>query len=323
MRKGFQELWIYWTDMGIVIIEQDGKPKIWKEAFRKRGSEIPVYGHLEEHQKNNIKMALVWKPPQGAFKDYPNLGCIASTGAGVDFLFKDKDLPKNIPITRVVDEYLAKDMSEHVLAVIFDYLKNLNQYKQDQFNRVWKPKRYHRIDDLTVGIMGLGALGKVLAKNLVKYGFKVQGWSNSKKNIKNLKTYVGVEEQIQFLSSTQILVCLLPLTKETAGILDNNLFEQLPKGAFIVNVARGGHLVDNDLLMMIEKGHLSGASLDVYHQEPLPKGHPYWDHPKIHMTPHCASVSDPDSIVPQILENYQRLIAGEELLNLVSRIKGY
>ncbi|MCK5443181.1 MAG: glyoxylate/hydroxypyruvate reductase A [Maribacter sp.] len=309
--------------MGIVIIRQDGKAKIWKEAFRKRAPEFPVYGHLEKHQKKNIQMALVWKPPQGIFKDYPNLRCIASTGAGVDFLFKDKDLPENIPITRVVDEYLAKDMSEHVLAVILCHLKNLNQYKQDQYNRVWKPEGYHRIEDLTVGIMGLGALGKVLAKDLVSYGFKAQGWSNSKKNIANLKTYAGVDEQFQFLSSTQILVCLLPLTKETVGILDKDLFEQLRKGAFIVNVARGGHIVDNDLLMMIEKGHLSGASLDVYHQEPLPKDHPFWDHPKIHMTPHCASVSDPDSIVPQILENYQRLIAGKELLNLVSRLKGY
>ncbi len=323
MLKGFQEHWIYWTDMGIVIIIQDGMAEIWKEAFRKRAPEIPVYGHLEEHQKSNIQMALVWKPPQGIFKDYPNLGCIASTGAGVDFLFKDKDLPENIPITRVVDEYLAKDMSEHVLAIIFGHLKHLNQYKQDQCNRVWEPKGYHRIEDLTVGIMGLGALGKVLAKNLVKYGFTVQGWSNSKKSIENLKTYAGIEEQFQFLSSTQILVCLLPLTKETVGILNKNLFEQLPKGAFIVNVGRGGHLVDNDLLIMIEKGHLSGANLDVYHQEPLPKDCPFWDHLKIHMTPHCASVSDPDSIVPQISENYQRLIAGKELLNLISRIKGY
>lgn len=296
---------------------------MWKEALQRSAPEIPIYNYLEDHPKENIKMALVWKHPPGTLKGYPNLECIASSGAGVDFLFEDKELPNHIPITRIVDEYLAKDMSEHVIALVFSHIKNLSLYKVDQFNKVWKPVDYHRIKDLTIGIMGVGALGKVLATDLVKYGFKVQGWSGSKKNLAGIRTFAGDLEQKNFLNSTQILVCLLPLTRETSGILNQDLFSQLPNGAHIINVARGGHLVDNDLLEMLDNNHLSGASLDVYHQEPLPTNHPFWEHPKIHMTPHYASVSDTNSVIPQILENYRRLKSGKELLNLVSKIKGY
>ncbi|EAR01299.1 2-hydroxyacid dehydrogenase [Maribacter sp. HTCC2170] len=309
--------------MGIVIIRQDDKIENWIQALKKAAPDIPIYSHFEEHPKESVKMAVVWKPPMGAFNQYPNLECIGSSGAGVDFLFEDKDLPKHLPITRVVDEYLAKDMSEHVIALIFSHLKNLNQYKLDQFNKVWKPIDYQRIEDLTIGIMGLGALGKVLAKDLIRFGFTVQGWSGSKKNIDGVRTFEGEEGQVDFLKSTEILICLLPLTENTFGILNKELFKQLPKGAHVVNVARGGHLIDEDLLEMLDKSHLSGASLDVYHQEPLSTEHPFWEHPKVHMTPHYASVSDTDSVVPQIIENYRRLVNGEELLNQVSKTKGY
>ncbi len=309
--------------MGLVIIRQDNKIEMWKEALKRSASDIPVYSYLEDHPRERIRMALVWKHPSGAIKGYPNLECIASSGAGVDFLFEDKDLPTNIPITRVVDEYLAKDMSEHVIALIFSHLKNLNQYKVDQFNKIWSPLDYQRIEDLTIGIMGLGALGKVLAKDLLRFDFKVQGWSSSRKNLSGIKTFAGDKEKTAFLNTTQILVCLLPLTKETFGILNKDLFSQLPKDAHIINVARGGHLVDKDLLEMLDNGHLSGASLDVYHQEPLSTEHPFWEHSKVHMTPHYASVSDTNSVVPQILENYRRLENGQKLLNLVSKTKGY
>ncbi|MBT8315370.1 MAG: glyoxylate/hydroxypyruvate reductase A [Maribacter sp.] len=308
--------------MGIVIIRQDDKIELWQKALRRNTADIPIYSYLEEHPEEQIKMALVWKPPLGSLGKYKNLECIASSGAGVDFLFKDKELP-NVPITRVVDEYLAKDMSEHVIALIFSHLKNLNQYKVDQFNKVWKPIDYHRIEDLTIGIMGLGALGKVLAEDLLRFGFKVLGWSGSRKDLSGIKTFAGQKEKTTFLNATQILVCLLPLTKETTGILNKDLFSQLPKGAHVINVARGGHLVDKELLEMLDNEHLSGASLDVYHQEPLSTEHPFWEHPKVHMTPHYASVSDTDSVVPQILENYRRLENGQELLNLVSKTKGY
>ncbi len=309
--------------MAIVIIRQDGKIKLWQEALKMAAPNIEVYSYLEDHPKDKIEMALIWKHPNGALNQYPNLKCIASSGAGVDFIFEDPDYPQELPITRVVDEMLASDMSEHVIAAIFSYLKNLGQYRLDQTNLVWKPREYKRIVDFTVGILGMGALGMALAKDLSRFGFKGQGWAHSEKNLSNFKTFTGKEELPEFLATTHILVCLLPLTDETSGILNKGLFSQLPKGAYIINVARGGHLVDEDLIEMLDNGHLSGACLDVYHQEPLATDHPFWKHDKIHMTPHYASVSDTQSVVPQIVENYRRLQLGEPLLNLVSKERGY
>ena len=344
--------------MPIVIIRQDGKIDLWKNALLQASPDLEVYSYLEEHPKEKVDMALVWKHPKGSLAEYPNLKLIACNGAGVDFIFEDTDKPEDIPITRIVDTKLADDMSEHVLAVILGHLKNLDVYKLQQTQKIWKPRPYRRISDFTVGIMGLGELGSVLAKDLVRFGFKVQGWSNSPKSITGVKSFhdrgqsnEGGKESFdstqessnrtkesshatkgtsnkgtglsEFLASSEILVCLLPLTDDTNGILNASLFEQLPKNAFIINVARGGHLVDADLIEMLDNGHLSGAGLDVYHEEPLPSSHPFWEHPKVHMTPHYASVSDPDSVVPQIIENYRRLQAGRPLINEVSRDRGY
>ncbi|SIS74300.1 glyoxylate/hydroxypyruvate reductase A [Zobellia uliginosa] len=309
--------------MAIVIIRQDDKIELWKKALLAQRPELEVYSYLEDHPKEKIKMALVWKHPKGALAHYPNLELIASSGAGVDFIFEDGAAPKNLPITRVVDDMLAKDMSEHVLAVILSHLKNLDQYKINQIKGIWQPIQYRRISDFRVGILGLGALGRELATDLVKYGFKVQGWASSKKDIAGVDCFVGDNGLIDFLKTTQIAVCLLPLTQETTGILNKELFLKLPKGAFVINVARGGHLVDEDLIEMLDTGHLSGAGLDVYHEEPLPKEHPFWKHEKIQMTPHYASVSDTGSVVPQILENYDRLLTKRDLLNEVVMEKGY
>ncbi|UWX56548.1 hypothetical protein NYZ99_10385 [Maribacter litopenaei] len=161
--------------MAIVIIRQDGKIDAWKKALKDRNPSIEVYSYLEEHPKENITMALIWKHPEGSLAIYPNLKCIASSGAGVDYIFEDASAPTDIPITRVVDPYLASDMSEHVLAVILAELKNFNSYKLQQADHDWNPKNYRRIKDVTVGIMGLGELGALTANDLVKFGFTVQG----------------------------------------------------------------------------------------------------------------------------------------------------
>ncbi|MFX0557008.1 2-hydroxyacid dehydrogenase [Maribacter sp. CXY002] len=309
--------------MAIVIIRQDGKIDLWKKALQKANPGLKIYSYLKEHPKEDIVMAVIWKHPKGSLAHYPNLKCIASAGAGVDYIFSDPTIPEDIPITRIVDPYLASDMSEHVLAVILAEIKNFNIYKVQQFNTDWNPKIYRRIKDVTIGIMGLGELGSLTATDLKKVGFNVQGWSKSKKNIGGVKTYSGTKSLELFLNTTHFLVCLLPLTPETEGVLDKKLFAMLPKDSYIINVARGGHLVDEDLLHELDNNHLSGACLDVYHQEPLPKSHPFWKHPKIFMTPHYASVSDTNSVIPQIMDNYERLITGKTLQNQVNRTKGY
>ncbi|MDP5060955.1 MAG: glyoxylate/hydroxypyruvate reductase A [Maribacter sp.] len=309
--------------MAIVVIRQDKKIELWKNALQKANSAIKVYSYLEDHPKDEITMAVIWKHPKGSLAGYPNLKCIASAGAGVDYIFEDETRPKNIPITRIVDPFLASDMSEHVVAVVFAHLKNLNAYKLDQVANKWAPKDYLRIKDVTVGILGLGELGALTATDLTKFGFRVQGWSRSKKNIEGVTTFSGADEQQEFLKTTDVLVCLLPLTPATEGILNKELMSQLPKNAFVINVARGGHLVDVDLIELLDTDHLYGACLDVYHKEPLPKNHPFWNHEKVHMTPHYASVSDTNSVIPQIIENYNRIGSGEKLQNLVDSDKGY
>jgi glyoxylate/hydroxypyruvate reductase len=309
--------------MSIVIIRQDGKIDLWKKAVQRADASVKVYGYDEEHPKGDITMALIWKHPQGSLGQYPNLKCIASAGAGVDYIFEDDQAPTDIPITRVVDPYLASDMSEHVLTAILAELKNMPTYKLQQTKAHWKPMPYKRIKDVTVGVMGLGELGALTATDLVRAGFTVVGWSKGQKEISGVTCYAGETGKEAFLKSTDVLVCLLPLTADTTGILNAQLMEQLPQGAYIINVARGGHVVDADLIALLDQGHLSGACLDVYHEEPLPKEHPFWAHPKVMMTPHYASVSDTNSVVPQILENYSRLSNGEPLQNVVDRKKGY
>ncbi|MEX0290416.1 MAG: 2-hydroxyacid dehydrogenase [Flavobacteriaceae bacterium] len=309
--------------MAIVIIRQDDKIPQWKEALLKVDPDLSIYSYLEDHPREEITMAVVWKHPKGTLQGYPNLKLIASFGAGVDFIFEDQTRPLHVPITRVVDPKLASDMSEFVLGQILSHLKNFNRYKVDQLNKKWQPIAYRRIEDITVGIMGMGALGSVLAKDLLKLNFKVMGWANSPKQEIDISMFVGADEREEFLSKSSVLVCLLPLTEETKGILNKALFSQLPPGAFVINVARGGHLVDEDLLEMLGSGHLSGAYLDVFHAEPLPKDHPFWEHPDIHFTPHIASVSDVPSVSPQIIENYHRLVSDLPLHNQIAIDKGY
>lgn len=309
--------------MAIVLIRQDGKIASWKKALQDSSPGTAVYNYLEDHPRETITMAIVWKHPNGSLKGYPNLKCIASFGAGVDFIFEDPDRPAGIPLTRVVDPKLAGDMSEFVLAQILSYLKHLKTYALEQEKRIWQPREYMRIEGTVVGIMGVGALGSVLARDLGKLGFCVQGWVTSKKGDSEIPLFAGTEGLAAFLENIKILVCLLPLTDETRGILNKKHFALLPRGAFVINVARGGHLVDEDLLEMLANGHLAGAALDVFHEEPLSQNHPFWGHPAIHLTPHIASVSDQESVIPQLLGNYERLMNGKPLENVVSMDKGY
>ena len=309
--------------MPIVIIRNDHKAQAWKEALLKADPSLEIVTHNEPHDPDSISMAMVWKPPHGVLAQYPQLQCIASFGAGVDFLFEDEDLPSGIPITRVVDPVLASDMSEFVQGVILAHLKNLLVFKEEQRAGKWVPREYKRIAETAVGIMGLGELGSKLAEDLIRVGFKVNGWSRSEKNLKGVYCFAGQQALDAFLAETEILVCLLPLTPETKGIIDRKLLLRLPRGGYMINVARGGHLQENDLIAVLDEGHLSGAFLDVFQEEPLPAGHPFWKHPKIDMSPHIASVSDTNSVVPQLLENYRRMQNGQPLLNLVSTTRGY
>lgn len=308
--------------MALVIINPKGVEP-WIQALRKVDPSIDIRAFPNDSNRAEISFALTWRHPFGVFKDYPNLKCISSMGAGVDHLLKDPDLPKNVAHTRLVDPYLAQDMAEFVLALIMNHLRDLNAFKIKQTQTIWRPADYFRIKDITIGIMGMGAIGSQVAKELMKTGFKVVGWARTAREINALPIYAGQAELSKFLNQADILVCVLPLTSQTKGILNKTNFKSLPKNAFVINVGRGEHLVDEDLIQFIAEGHLSGASLDVFTEEPLPAKSPLWKHPRIHITPHIASITNPESVAPQIIDNYYRMKENKPLLNTVSREKGY
>ncbi len=306
--------------MSILLVRNDNNYKPWLKAFAKHPEAPVIVTPQTQHNPEDIKMILTWKAPAGSFTAYPQVPAIGSLGAGVDHLFDDPSLPKDAVITRVVNDKLSGDMQEFVLAHCLNHIKNLNIYATTQ--NQWNPLPYKRVSDIRVGILGLGTLGQAVGGLLNKVGFTVMGWSQHKKNIATIKSYTTTELDL-FLSQADILVCLLPLTEATRGILDKELFYKLPQGAYLINVARGAHLNEEDLIEAINNEHLSGAALDVFDQEPLPVDHVLRKFSKILITPHVASVSNPESVVPQIIENYKRLIAGKALLNVVSREQQY
>ncbi|SIR27361.1 2-hydroxyacid dehydrogenase [Pontibacter lucknowensis] len=309
--------------MSITIFSQGRNTSRWESALKERRPGLEVHVYPDTGPAEEVEFALAWNHPPGAFTAFPNLKCIASTGAGVDHILRDPELPQGVQITRIVDEDLTQDMAAFVTAQVLNHVRGLDKYKELQQSHTWKQHSYKRTADVVVGVMGMGVLGTHTAQQLSKLGFKVHGWSRSPKLMEGVGTYAGSEELDAFLESANILICLLPLTRQTADILNKDTFSKLPKGAYVINVARGEHLVDDDLIEMLDKGHLSGASLDVFREEPLPAEHPFWSHPTITVTPHVASITNPASAVSQILENYDRMRHGEPLINVVSKAKGY
>ena len=306
--------------MSILIICPHRDPTAWKRSLQAAAPDVQIEVYPEIENPEAVELALSWRHPQGVFNQFPNLKVIASMGAGIDHIVKDREIPKSITITRVVDEQLTEDMSIFVLALVLEHVRNLSLH---HCSTKWETSTYQRPEELQIGIMGLGVLGIAAAEILRKNGFRVSGWSKSAKDLSKIKTFHGSEQLDEFLKQSNILVCLLPLTSETKDILNKDLFRKLPEDAYLINVARGEHLVEEDLLEVISNGHLSGASLDVFRQEPLPEEHPFRKNGKIKITPHIASVTSAARVAPQIAENYSRMKAGKPLKNVVDREKQY
>lgn len=283
--------------------------------------ELRVWPDVGNH--DDIQFAMVWRHPPGELQRYPNLKCIASLGAGVDHILSDPHLPLHVPIVRVVDKHMAVDITQYVVAMTLSYIKRLTHWQQCQQQNRWCKQPPFNFAQRQIGIMGLGFLGKKAANALHDLGLHVTGWSRTKKVSDKIQCFSGTQEFELFLSQSDVLICMLPLTSQTENILNKDTFTHLPFGAYLINLARGHHLVEADLLAALESGQLSGACLDVFRQEPLPKKHPFWTHPKIQVTPHIASVTNPLTIAPQLVENYHRALKGFELLNQVDITRGY
>lgn len=283
--------------------------------------DIDVRVWPEEGEKSEIDFAVTWKHPPGELKNYPNLKAISSYGAGVDHILRDPYLPKNVPIARIIDEKLIHDVKEYVIAVVLAHRRHLAPYRENQKVKKWAPIPMNQAN--TIGILGLGQIGGNIAESFIQLGFNVCGWDRKSKKIQGVQLFQGEEQLDQLLSITDYLICSLPLTPETRNILNEKTFSKLKKNAYVINVGRGEHLVEEDLIKTIEKGRISGACLDVFRSEPLPTDHPFWSHPRITVTPHIAGITDPNAVVSQIFENYQRIKNGKELINTIDIQLGF
>ncbi|OYW10572.1 MAG: glyoxylate/hydroxypyruvate reductase A [Rhodospirillales bacterium 12-71-4] len=296
----------------------------WRAALLAVDPTLEIRMFPEAGDPASIEAAVVWTAHDMAeLRRYPNLRLIVSMGAGVDHLLRPPGPPPGIPVARLVDRMLTTQMGEWVLLNVLRFHRQDPDYRAQQRDRVWQELPAPVTAETPVGFLGLGELGTHAAGLLRGLGFPVLGWSRRPKQVPGVEGFHGADGLAAMAARSRILVCLLPLTPETRGLVDARLLGRLPRGAFLVNGARGGHVVDADLLAALDSGQVAGAALDVFTPEPLTPAHPYWAHPRVVMTPHAASITIPASAAPQVVENLHRARRGEALLNLVDFAAGY
>ena len=266
--------------------------------------------------------AVVWAPPQRFFDEQPRLRGIFNIGAGVDALLKLR-LPPEALVVRIDDGGMAVQMAEFVCHAVIRHVRELDAFEADARQGRWTFRRPLRRSDFPVGVMGLGVLGERVARTLAQFEFPVLGWSRTAKALPGVRCLAGPREFGDFLQATRILVCLLPLTPETEGVMNARNLSRLMPGGYVINVARGAHLVDDDLIALLDSGHLAGAALDVFRTEPLPAGHRFWHHPKITVTPHASARTLRDESIAQIVGKMHALERGEPIAGVVDTNRGY
>jgi len=306
--------------MSLAIISPGKNPTAWIKVIQELDPTLKIQVYPDITHPEEVEVAFLWQHPEGLLADFPNLKLISSMGAGVDHILRDKSISTDIPIVRIVDEKLTWSMTNYVVMGVLNYHRQLTRYQKDKLAKVWDMSNPEL--EVTIGVMGVGALGFDVMEKLAMMDFPVIGFGFSEK--KDFKyPYYSKEKLEEFLSKVNVIVCLLPLTPDTENILNADLFAKCKPGTYLINVARGKHLVEEDLIAALAKGQLSGAMLDVYRVEPLPESHPFWEDSRITMTPHIASVTNPKAAAPQLIENINRIKENREVLNLVDRIKGY
>jgi len=291
----------------------------WIEALRRALPEAKVT--VWPDAPAVIDYAVVWKPPAELIARVGEARALFNLGAGVDTLM-EVPLSAKVPLVRLVDAGMAEQMAEYAIYAVLRCYREFAAYEASQRKARWEPRA--RIDkaEFNVGILGLGALGFAAAEVLVRLGFPVTGWSRTIKTLAGVRSFTA-DELPAFLATCRVLVCLLPLTDDTRGLLDRKRLSRLPRGAYVVNAARGGLLVDADLIALIDEEHISGAMLDVFSDEPLPQAHPFWHHPRIMVTPHVSAITQIEASVAQIAGNIRRLEAGLPIRGVVDRQRGY
>ncbi|WP_439364080.1 2-hydroxyacid dehydrogenase [Bradyrhizobium sp. DASA03005] len=294
----------------------------WARFFAERAPDIPFRLWPDIGDPANVRYLVAWVPPDAIATTFPNLELVFSVGAGVD-QFDITKLPPHVPLVRMMEPGITDRMVEYACMSVLALHRDLVQFIAQQRDQVWRELPATYTSERRIGVMGLGQLGQAVLERLKTFGFPLSGWNRSPREIEGVTCYAGADSLPDFLGQSDILVCLLPLTSETRGILNAKLFVRLPRGARLLNVGRGGHLVEADLIAALDSGALSAAVLDVAEPEPLPAGHPFWSHPRILLTPHIASTTKPETAVGYVLDTIARHRRGEALPGLVDRKRGY
>jgi glyoxylate/hydroxypyruvate reductase len=309
--------------MTILYADDPADSAAWATAIRALAPGIELRFWPDSGPADEVEFAIVGGRAPGDLRGFPNLKAIQSTWAGVNHLLADTNLPLDRPLARMVDQGLTVSMTEYVVLHALDAARDGPRLRAAQRARQWLDIDPASPASITIAVLGLGTLGIDVATRLAALGFDVRGWSRSHKQVAGITSFAGRDELKRCLAGARILICLLPLTEDTRGILCAETFEPLASGAILIHAARGAHLVEADLISALERGRLARAVLDVFATEPLPSDHPFWRNPRITVTPHVAAITRPGTGAADIVENYRRALAGETLINQVDRAKGY
>jgi len=272
---------------------------------------------------DQIRYVLAWRPVPGSLARLPNLKAILVLGAGVDSVLCEASLPDDVPVVRLMDAGLAAPMAEYALYAVLHFQRRMTDYFRQQASAIWQPRDELLARHWPVGVLGLGVIGTAVAQRIAAHGYPVAGWSRSGKSVEGVEVFGGETGFEPFLARTRVLVNVLPLTPQTRGILNTRTFAAMPGASYIVNIGRGGHLVEADLLAALDSEQIAGAMLDVFEQEPLPGGHPFWRHPKVIVTPHVAAPTLASESEAQVIDTIRMLERGGVPPGLVDREKGY
>jgi glyoxylate/hydroxypyruvate reductase A len=310
--------------MAILLQYRADRVEPWRAALRAAlpGEEVRVWP--DHGPPGEVEAIVTFAPEPGSLLGFPRLRFIASTGAGVDVLLDpSRRLPAGVPVLRLVDPNLTRDMALYVLAVVLGYFRQLDLYAAQQRAREWRQLPRPVQSGFAVGVLGLGELGQAAARLLLRAGFRVHGWSRTPRPVPGVICHAGEAGLHDMLPKVSVLVVLLPLTPSTRGLLDAPLLGRLRHGARLVNAARGAIVLERDLLALLESGRIAHATLDVFAEEPLPPAHPFWRHPRVAITPHVAALTDPASAARQLAAQLRRARGGEELLHRADPVRGY
>ncbi|EIN01338.1 2-hydroxyacid dehydrogenase [Paraburkholderia hospita] len=294
----------------------------WARLFAQKAPEIEFRLWPDIGDPASIRYLAAWQPPEDLARTLPNLEVVFSVGAGID-QFDLSAVPAHVPVVRMIEPGIIEGMVEYVTQAVLTIHRDLFDYALQQVAREWREMPVCAAASRRVGVLGLGVLGTAVLERLRLFGFPCAGWSRNPRTLDGIDCYAGTEALTAFLARTDVLVCLLPLTEATRGLLDAKLFAALPSGASLVNVGRGPQLNQDDLLTALASGQLRNAVLDVTDPEPLPVTHALWGHPRVRITPHIASATRPDTAFDVVLDNIRRHSAGEPLLGEIDRSRGY